>query len=187
LGDARPALMRADSIISSDDGPCSELELLEQAATGHEMTEYHANRHGLVVAPIPSAWVLEGAPIARNKLLSRSRDGMASTYMWDSTAGRFNWLYEVDETIWLIEGCVTVTDSAGACCHLKAGDAFFFPCGSRFEWNVTKYVRKVAFLHVPLSRKMLLLKRLFAIPARLRTARARQKHAASHLGSGSAR
>ena len=37
-------------------------------------------------SPIYPKWVLEGNPIARNKLLSVSDDGAASSYIWDCRA-----------------------------------------------------------------------------------------------------
>ena len=44
-------------------------------------------------SPINRDWILEGDPRARAILLSRSADGTASTFIWDCTAGRFNWYY----------------------------------------------------------------------------------------------
>ncbi len=76
-------------------------------------------------SPIYSKWVLEGNPIARNKLLSESADGTASSYIWDCTAGRFNWFYEVEETIYVIEGGVVLKDASGVARRLRAGDSIF--------------------------------------------------------------
>ena len=73
--------------------------------------------------------------------------------MWDCTAGRFNWYYDGDETIYVIEGSVTVTDRGGVTRSLNAGDTAFFPAGSSAEWTVNKYVRKIAFLRQPLERR----------------------------------
>jgi uncharacterized cupin superfamily protein len=107
--------------------------------------------------PIRSAWILEGAPVARNKILSVSKDGTASTVIWDCTAGRFNWFYGVDETVYVLEGSVRLKDANGA--HLvKAGDSIFFPAGSSAEWTVETYIKKVAFLRQPLSAKYLKLR-----------------------------
>ena len=63
-------------------------------------------------------------------------------------------LYGVDETVFLLEGSITVIDSTGRVTHLRAGDTFFFATGTRFEWTVPVYVRKIAFIHVPISRKL---------------------------------
>jgi uncharacterized protein len=125
------------------------------AATAHE------NPYGLQPDPIPREWILEGNPTARRKLIVGSSDNMASTHMWDCTAGRFDWYYGSDEVIFVLEGSVVVEDAAGARRQLAAGDIFLFPAGSRFHWTVPRYIRKIAFLHAPLSRKMRLLKGIY--------------------------
>jgi len=112
-------------------------------------------------SPINPGWILEGNPIARNQLISSSADGTASTLIWDCTAGRFNWIYGVDETIYVIEGGVVVKDSAGTARRLSAGDTIFFPAGSRAEWHVENYIRKIAFCRSPLPRPLLLAKRAY--------------------------
>ena len=110
-------------------------------------------------SPIYPSWVLEGNPIARNKVLSSSADGTASTLIWDCTAGRFNWFYDVDETIYVIEGGVVVRDHGGSPRRLSAGDTIFFPAGARAEWHVESYIRKIAFCRVPLSPPVVFAKR----------------------------
>jgi uncharacterized protein len=121
-----------------------------------------ADRHDLTSAPVPEQWIREGQPVARNKCVASSTDGTAATYVWECTAGCFNWFYSVDETIYVQAGSVTVSD--GIHRHvLNAGDIFFFPCGSKFEWTIDKYVRKIAFIHVPQSRKVRLVLRAFHV------------------------
>ena len=122
-----------------------------------------AGDHGLAPDPIPADWILEGEPVARSKRLVGSSDDMSSTHMWDCTAGRFNWFYTVDEVIHVIEGAVIVEDAAGSRRELQAGDTFLFPAGTRFHWTVPQYIRKIAFLHSPLSRKLRLAKRVFQV------------------------
>src|SRR5258706_13052563 len=87
-------------------------------------------------SPIEPSWVLEGNPIARNKVLSSSADGTASTLSWDCSSGRVNWFYDVDETIYVIEGGVVVKDVTGTARRLNAGDTIFFPAGTLAEWHV---------------------------------------------------
>lgn len=115
---------------------------------------------GLTPAPIPPGWILEGSPVSREKLLASSADGMASAYIWDCTAGRFDWFYDVDELAYVLEGTVILEDSAGERRVLGSGDSFLFPAGSRFCWSVPEYVRKIAFLHAPLSLDIRLVKRV---------------------------
>jgi uncharacterized cupin superfamily protein len=110
-------------------------------------------------SPICRDWILEGNPVARNALLSSSADGSASSYIWDCTAGRFNWFYGVDETIYVIEGGVILKDMSGTARRLSAGDTIFFPAGTHAEWHVETYIRKFAFIRVPLPKSFLYAKR----------------------------
>jgi uncharacterized cupin superfamily protein len=159
-----------------------DVELLERPQKVELSAEYRNNKHELSVAAIPADWVLEGYPVSRNRLLSSSSDGMASTYMWDCTAGRFYWFYDIDETICLLEGSMVIVDAAGVRRRLSAGDTFFFPAGSRFEWTVSNYVRKIAFLHAPLSPPMRFIKRAFGALKRVVRPR-RRTHTESTFGS----
>ena len=118
-------------------------------------------------SPIYSKWVLEGNPIARNKLLSVSADGTASSYIWDCTAGRFNWFYEVEETIYVIEGGVVLRDASGVVRRLRAGDSYFFLAGAHVEWHVEDYIRKFALIRTPLPRSLVLAKRGYRFLKRL--------------------
>ena len=118
-------------------------------------------------SPIHPEWVIEGNPIARNKVLSSSADGTASTLIWDCTAGRFNWFYDVDETIYVIEGGVVIRDAGGAARRLSAGDTIFFPAGARAEWHVEDYIRKIAFCRAPLPRPIVFARRGYRFLKRL--------------------
>ena len=118
-------------------------------------------------SPIHPEWVIEGNPIARNKVLSSSADGTASTLIWDCTAGRFNWFYDLDETIYVIEGGVVIRDAGGAARRLSAGDTIFFPAGVRAEWHVEDYIRKIAFCRVPLPRPIVFARRGYRFLKRL--------------------
>jgi hypothetical protein len=112
--------------------------------------------------PIHPSWVLEGEPVARIAVLSDgSSDASAFTVMWDCTAGRFNWFYAIDETVYILEGAVTLTFPSGATRHLSAGSSYFFGRGTQAQWQVDSYVRKVAFCHEPMSTKLFMAKRLF--------------------------
>jgi uncharacterized protein len=103
-----------------------------------------------VANPIRPSWILAGEPVARSAHLSTSADGMASTYYWDCTAGRFNWYYAFDETLHILEGSVTLKVPSGSSQLVVAGDIVFFPAGSQAEWTVDKYIRKLAFCRTPL-------------------------------------
>ena len=100
--------------------------------------------------PIRPEWILAGTPAARIALLSSSADGMASTYYWDCTAGKFNWFYSFDETLYILEGSVSLKFPSGQTRLVVAGDTIFFPVGSQAEWTVDKYIRKLAFCRTAL-------------------------------------
>lgn len=114
----------------------------------------------LEASPINPDWILEGDPRARGILLSSSADGTASTFIWDCTAGRFNWYYGVDETIYVLEGGMTIKD-AGGTHQLNAGDTIYFPAGASAEWIVKSYVRKIAFVRTQLPRSLASARRVY--------------------------
>ncbi len=95
--------------------------------------------------PIHPAWVLEGSPQARVGLHSRNVDQWAATWVWDCTAGRFNWHFTKEETVMILEGEVKVTNRAGDTYTLGVGSVGYFPGGTWWEWEVPNYVRKLAF------------------------------------------
>lgn len=144
------------------DDPTVELDILEQTISIEGARALRHDAHGLCPAPIPRAWIREGNPVARNKRLAGSSDHLASAYMWDCTAGRFDWLYDTDEVMHVLEGSAIIEDAAGARRRLQAGDTFLFPAGSRYHWTVADYIRKVAFLHSPLSREMRIIRSVLA-------------------------
>jgi uncharacterized protein len=96
-------------------------------------------------APIPADWVIEGKPVARSRRLSTSPDTTSSTMVWTCTPGKFRWQYTVDETLYILEGEVFVTNERDEVRRLGPGDLAFFPAGSDSVWHVTKDIRKIAF------------------------------------------
>jgi uncharacterized cupin superfamily protein len=140
------------------DDPTVELDILEQTISIEGARALRHDALGLLPAAIPRGWILEGNPVAREKRLAASSDRLASAFMWDCTGGRFNWHYEADEIAHVLEGSAVIEDAAGARRALQAGDTFLFPAGSRYQWTVPGYIRKIGFLHAPLSREMRLVK-----------------------------
>lgn len=111
-------------------------------------------------SPINPTWILEGKPKASSKKLSETEDGASVTMMWSCTKGKFNWFYECDEIVHIIKGEVTIKDHAtGVYTTLSVGSSILFPKGSRAEWTVKEYVRKVAVLYTPLPKKLILARR----------------------------
>ncbi len=96
-------------------------------------------------APIERSWIIEGDPVARNALVSKSADGAATTIVWDCSRGKFHWYYDVDETIYILEGSIVLQSDTMKPTRYSAGDVVFFKRGAHAQWQVDKYVRKLAF------------------------------------------
>jgi len=96
-------------------------------------------------APIEPSWITEGNPVATNCTLSRSADGMASTIIWQCTEGKFEWHYDIDETICILEGSVVIESDGMPAKRYGPGDVIFFKDGAVARWHVEGHVRKIAF------------------------------------------
>lgn len=103
----------------------------------------------LTDSPIPQSWILEGTPAARSRVLATSDDNSTMTMVWDCTAGRFNWFYNLDEIVSVVAGGMTLTDHSGVR-QVTAGDVIYFPAGSQAMWTVEDYIRKVAVIRQPM-------------------------------------
>lgn len=98
-------------------------------------------------SPIEPSWIRSGNPVTRCRDHSVTFDGAAWTTMWDCTRSTFEWHYQFDEVVVILEGSVRVTDGDGLSRTLIQGDVAYFPYGSSWLWEVDRYVRKVAFCH----------------------------------------
>ncbi|WP_036280457.1 cupin domain-containing protein [Methylocystis sp. ATCC 49242] len=132
--------------------------------------------------PINPAWIIEGAPVARNFILSRSDDGGACTLIWDCTEGVFDWYYDIDETVYVLEGSVIVRDDDRNERRLGPGDHAFFPAGSHAVWRAESYVRKVAFCRNPVPKPIMLATRIAKKLAKLAGGGGRAFDAATMFG-----
>lgn len=114
-------------------------------------------------APIPAAWILGGQPVARNRIVSRSKDRMATTVVWDCSAGSFNWFYDSEEIVHVLDGTARLTID-GVEQVIRPGSVVVFPSGSHALWQIDDHVRKLAvFRHSvprPFSLAMRALNRL---------------------------
>ena len=62
----------------------------------------------LKTSPIASSWIIAGNPVAQSTVLSKSADGLAWTMVWQCTEGKFNWYYDLDETILILKGSIVL-------------------------------------------------------------------------------
>ena len=99
----------------------------------------------LAPRPIEPSWVIEGNPVAQSCVLSKSADGLASTIVWECSEGKFNWYYDFDETILILEGGIVLESDAMGPTRYGPGDVIFFRDGAHARWHVEDRVRKLAF------------------------------------------
>ncbi|APO55539.1 cupin domain-containing protein [Bradyrhizobium diazoefficiens] len=97
-------------------------------------------------SPIEPSWIIEGNPEARSHLLSTSACGTATTLIWSCTMGKFNWYYDLDETIMILEGSTVIESDGMPPKRYGVGDVVFFREGAHAKWHIEDYVKKVAFL-----------------------------------------
>jgi uncharacterized protein len=99
----------------------------------------------LTPRPIEPSWIIEGNPVAQWCVLSKSADGLASTMVWQCSEGKFNWYYDFDETILILEGSIVLESDTMPPTRYRAGDVIFFKDGAHARWHVEGHVRKLAF------------------------------------------
>jgi uncharacterized protein len=99
----------------------------------------------LAPRPIEPSWIIEGDPVAQCCVLSRSADGLASTMVWECSQGKFNWYYDFDETIMILEGGIVLESDTMHPTRYGPGDVIFFRNGAQARWHVEDRVRKLAF------------------------------------------
>ena len=99
----------------------------------------------LTSRPIESSWIIEGNPEASASILSQSSDGLACTMVWHCTEGKFNWFYDFDETVLILDGSIVLESDGMPPQRYVAGDVIFFKDGAHAKWHVEGHVRKLAF------------------------------------------
>ena len=99
----------------------------------------------LTARPIAPSWIVEGKPMASACTLSQSADGTATTIVWHCTEGKFNWYYDFDETILILEGSIVLENDAMRPTRYGPGDVIFFKDGAHARWHVEGHVKKLAF------------------------------------------
>jgi uncharacterized cupin superfamily protein len=96
-------------------------------------------------SPIEPSWILEGNPEARSRELSTSACGTTKTLIWSCTEGKFNWYYDVDETIMILEGSIVLESEGMPPRRYGVGDVILFRHGAHVKWHVEHHVKKIAF------------------------------------------
>lgn len=96
-------------------------------------------------APIEPSWILDGDPQATSCTVSRSSDGLGCTIVWHCTQGKFDWYYDFDETILILEGSIVLESEGMPAKRFGPGDVIVFRDGAHAKWQVEGYVKKLAY------------------------------------------
>jgi uncharacterized cupin superfamily protein len=103
-------------------------------------------------APIRAEWIISGNPTARNHVLFVSEDRSSLTLFWECTAGVFRWVYDEEETIYVIDGGMTLAYPNGETRKVGKGDVVYFAPGDTAVWTVESHVQKVAVFRRPMPK-----------------------------------
>jgi uncharacterized cupin superfamily protein len=99
---------------------------------------------------LPQHEILEGTPDARGLFTAESADGNASAGFWSCDVGRYEFVFDYDEFIYLIAGEVIVTErGSDRQWTLREGDTAHFPQGVTTEWRVTRRMTKYFVARAP--------------------------------------
>jgi uncharacterized protein len=109
--------------------------LIEVANTSSKMSS----------GPIERSWIIEGEPAAELSILSKSADSRAWTVVWQCSAGKFNWYYDFDETVLILDGSIVIESDGMPATRYEPGDVILFREGAHAIWHVEESVRKLAF------------------------------------------
>jgi hypothetical protein len=65
--------------------------------------------------------------------------------VWECSEGKFNWYYDFDETVLILEGSIVLESDTMPPTRYGPGDVVFFKDGAHARWHVEGRVRKLAF------------------------------------------
>jgi uncharacterized protein len=101
---------------------------------------------------LPQHEILEGTPDARGLFTAESADGGATAGFWACDVGRYEFVFDYDEFIYLIDGEMTVR-LGDQSWPMRAGDTAHFPQGVTVIWEVTRRVTKYFVARAPFETK----------------------------------
>ena len=97
---------------------------------------------------LPAHEILEGTPDARGLFTAESADNNCSAGFWACDVGRYEFVFDYDEFVYLIDGEVTVTQGEKTW-TLRPGDTAFFPQGITTIWKITRRMTKYFVARAP--------------------------------------
>jgi uncharacterized cupin superfamily protein len=102
----------------------------------------------LTPSPIEPSWIIEGNPIAQSSVLLKSADGLAQIIVWECSEGKFNWYYDLEETLLILEGSVVLENATMNPTRYGPGDVICFKEGAHAKWLVESRMKKLAFVRM---------------------------------------
>ena len=109
------------------------------------LIEFANTASNLMPGRIEPSWIIEGNPVTQHSVLSKSADWQAWTMIWQCSEGKFNWYYDYDETVLILEGSAVIESEAMPATRFGPGDVIYFRNGAHAKWHVEGHVRKLAF------------------------------------------
>lgn len=98
-------------------------------------------QHQITAFKVADSWVKQGQPNFRATEFYRSADGKTTSGIFECDASVFEWHYDKDEAIYLLEGQVDI-EYLGQKFTLTAGQSTFFKAGTVALWRVPGKLRK---------------------------------------------
>ena len=105
-----------------------------------------ARAHQVQAFEVDPSWIREGKPSFRATEFFKSSDGKTSSGIFECDAGKFEWHYQFDEAVYILEGSVNI-DYQGKQFTLKAGESAFFRAGTSAQWDVPQHIKKTWTLY----------------------------------------
>ncbi len=68
--------------------------------------------------------------------------------VWECSEGKFNWYYDLEETLLILEGSVVLENDTMSPTRYGPGDVICFMDGAHAKWLVESRVKKLAFLRM---------------------------------------
>jgi uncharacterized cupin superfamily protein len=88
---------------------------------------------------LPQHEIVEGTPDARCAYLAKSADDNAAAGFWSCNPGRYEFEFDYDEFVYIVEGELAVTEHGSQrTFQLGPGDTAHFPQGVTTTWHVTR-------------------------------------------------
>ncbi|MFZ6849611.1 cupin domain-containing protein [Undibacterium sp. RuRC25W] len=112
------------------------LHTYHMPAASTEATQLHLKPFN-----VNPAWIKSGTPNFRADEFFKSGDGQTSSGIFECDAATFEWHYQFDEAVYILDGSVTL-DYQGKQFTLHAGESALFRAGTTAVWHVPDHIRK---------------------------------------------